>query len=215
MNRRIVLSAVTLLLSAVTVLAAVPEAEANRVAPTRLNPNRVRLSRNDHHRLERTAVRFEREIRQQFTPIVDLHIAEASSQAGVRWRKVQNPRIGTPGPTIFEVTGIDKAGGEIEIVMSGGASGHVMQPKYGGRSMSVVEGYGQNDTVYLTHKRPGASRSERLVQTKSRGLVTQEGFVVKLEKGTHDFYYFRGGPNESSGGEGSEPELRHVQIVVK
>jgi len=38
---------------------------------------------------------------------------------------------------------------------------------------------------------------------------------VKLEKGTHDFFYFRGGPNEASGGEGSEPELRHVQIIVK
>ena len=213
MNRRNVLSALALGLSAVTLLAAAPEAEANR--PARLNPNRVRLSQRDHHRLASTARRFESEIRQQFTPVVDLHIAEASSNAGIRWRKVQNPRFGTKGPTIFEVTGIDKAGGEIEMVLSGGASGHVMQSTYGGRPFSVVEGYGQNDTVYLTHRRPGQTRTERVVQVKSRGLVTQEGFVVKLEKGTHDFFYFRGGANESSGGEGSEPELRHVQIVVK
>ena len=212
MNRRTVLS-IVLSLSAFTAFAV--DAQANgRVAP-RLNPNRVRLSQRDHTRLDRTARRFESEIRQQFTPVVDLHIAEASSNAGVRWRKVQDPRYGTKGPTVFEVEGIDKAGGELEIVLSGGASGHVMQQQYGGRPMSVVEGYGQNDTVYLTHRRPGQTRTERVVQVRSRGLVTQEGFNVKLEKGTHDFFYFRGGPTEGSGGEGSEPELRHVQIIVK
>jgi hypothetical protein len=211
-NRRTVLSLV-LSLSAFTAFAV--DAKANGPRAPRLNPNRVRLSQRDHARLDRTARRFESEIRQQFTPVVDLHIAEASSSAGVRWRKIQNPRFGTKGPTIFEVEGIDKAGGELEMVLSGGASGHVMQQQYGGRSFSVVEGYGQNDTVYLTHRRPGQTRTERVVQTRSRGLVTQEGFNVKLEKGTHDFFYFRGGPNEASGGEGSEPELRHVQIVVK
>ncbi|HLU65882.1 MAG TPA: hypothetical protein VKZ63_06385 [Kofleriaceae bacterium] len=203
--------ALSLSLAAAFLLAAAAEsAHAQRV-----RANRVKLGRADQARLSRTATRFEREIRAKYTPVVDLHITQRSQDAGVRFRKVKNPRRGDSGPTVFEVTGVDKAGGEIEMVLSGGASGHVMQPKYGGRPMSVVEGYGKSDTVYLTHKRPGASRSTEVVKVQSRGLVTQEGFKVKLEKGTHHFYYFRGGPNERSGGEGSEPELRQVTIHVK
>jgi hypothetical protein len=190
-------------------------AGAERAEAQRLKPNKVKLTPKDKARLDRTAVRFEREIRAKFTPVADLHIAEASLNAGVRFRKVQNPRTGSQGPTVFEVTGVEKAGGEVNLVLSGGASGHVMQQKYGNRPMSVVEGYGKSDTVYLTHKAPGAARSVEVVKVQSRGLVTQEGFAVKLQKGEHVFNYFRGGPTERSGGEGSEPELRQIKVIVK
>ena len=59
------------------------------------------------------------------------------------------------------------------------------------------------------------STIKEIIKTQSRGLVTQEGFKLKLTKGTHNLFYFRGGPNERSGGVGSEPELRQVTLIVK
>jgi hypothetical protein len=197
-------------LSAVVALGAAADAAHAQ----RLKPNGVRISASDQYRLDYTAARFDREIRGQHTPVVDLHITEASQRAGVRWAKTQNPRYGTKGPTVFELRGVGAAGGEVDLVLSGGASGHVLQPHYGGRPFSVVEGYGKNDTVHLTLMRPGKTQSESVVRTQSRGLVTQEAFKVKLGKGEHNFYYFRTAPTESSGGEGSEPELRQVTFKV-
>jgi len=180
-----------------------------------LRANSVKLSAKDSARLQQTAKRFEREIRAKYTPVVDLHITEGSQAAGIRFAKVNNPRMGAKGGTVFEVTGVEKAGGQIDLVLTGGASGHVMQDHYGGRPLSVVEGYGQSDTIHLTYKAPGSSRSMEVLNVKSRGLVTQEGFTLKLGKGEHNFWYFRGGPREGSGGEGSEPELRQITFKVK
>lgn len=152
-----------------------------------------------------------------YTPVVDLHIAEAS---GVRWTKKHDPRDGSKGPTVFEVEGIDKVGGEIHMVLTGSASGHVMSPNWGGRPFADVQRYADTDIVHLTHRAPGARTSTSVVRTKSHGFVTQEGFTINLkEKGTHDFFYFRraasDAPGSGGGEEGSEPELRHVQIIVK
>ncbi len=182
--------------------------------PARLQPNAVRLSMSDIGYLNATAQRFEMEIRQSFTPVVDLHIPDAMRQSGVTMSYVNRPYSGK-GPTIIKLQGADKLNGPLELVMTGGASGHVMQQTYGGRPFSTVEKYGREDTVHLTYKKPGASSSEHVVQVKSRGLVTQEGFTVTPTKGTHNFYYFRTSPSGGSGGEGSEPELRHVQIIVE
>jgi len=182
--------------------------------PQRIQANAVRLSMRDVAYLNSTAQRFEMEIRQSFTPVVDIHVPEAMRQAGVTMSYVNRPYSGS-GPTIIKMQGADKLNGSLELVMSGGASGHVMQPKYGGRAFSTVEQYGREDTVHLTYKQPGASSSQHVVQVKSRGLVTQEGFTVTPTKGTHNFYYFRTSANGGSGGEGSEPELRHVQIIIE
>jgi hypothetical protein len=203
-----VLATLVLVASAVLALGA-RDADAQR-----LRSNNVRISPADRTRLDRTAQRFDGEIRRKFTPHVDLHIAEATLDKGVVFRKTSNPRRGTKGPTVFQIYGLDQAGGELQLVLSGGVSGHVMQPTWGGRPFSVVEAYGMNDTIHLTHLAPGASQSARLLAVKSRGLVTQEGFTVKLGQGQHSFFYFRGGPNEASGGEGSEPELRRVDMIV-
>lgn len=223
-------------LSLVALAAAAPAEAAGRVGPLRakLTPkDKARLQRlKDSHRRQigpHTHDEYGRRyvndagnpISLGFTPVVDLHIAEASSIAGVRWKKIKDPRqSGVKGPTVFEVEGLDQAGGVLDIVMTGSASGHVHNPAWGGRPFSDVERYANSDMVHLTHKRPGAKSSESLVRIKSQGFVTQEGFSVQItEKGTHDFYYFRRAANDApgSGGgeEGSEPELRHVQIVVK
>lgn len=181
--------------------------------PSRIQAKGIKLSQRDLSHLNSVAQSFEGMIRRKFTPVVNIHATEGTQSSGVQFRMTKNPQAGDKGPTVIEVTGgADKT---VELVMSGGASGHVMQPKYGGRSMSVVEGYGKNDTVYLHHKAPGASSSKEIVKVQSRGLVTQEGFKLKLTKGTHNLFYFRGGPNERSGGVGSEPELRQVTLVVK
>ena len=211
-------------LSLIAAAAAAPaEASGGRVGPLR-----VRLTPKDSRRLARLKSDHRAQIGPHqtptgitgFTPVVDLHIAEASSQAGVRWRKTQDPRFGTKGPTIFEVEGIDKAGGEINMVLTGSASGHVMNPHWGGRPFAEVQRYADTDIVHLTHRAPGARTTTSVVRTKSQGFVTQEGFSINLsEKGTHDFYYFRraasDAPGSGGGEEGSEPELRHVQIIVK
>lgn len=190
-----------------------------RTQARRFGPLKAALSAKDKARLQRTAARHRSEIgpftlsdgkTTGFTPVVDLHIAEASSTAGIRWKKTNDSYL-NKGPTTFEIEGIDKAGGELHLVLTGSASGHVMNPTYGGRPFSVVEDYGKNDMVYLSHRRPGKSATERVVSIKSRGLVTQEGFTVSgLEKGEHNFFYFRSGTSE-----GSEPELRQVKIIVK
>lgn len=195
-----------------------PTRQARLRAPQRQRQqnNSPRLTSRDTQRLNRTASRFVQEIRAKFTPVVDLHFTQASTDAGVRFRKISDPRTGASGPTVIKVTGVEKAGGVVHMVMSGGASGHVMQPKYGGRPMSTVEQYGKSDTVHLNHKPPGASRSTSIIQAQSEGLVTQKPFSVKLTKGTHNFFYFRSnGGMGGSGGEGSEPELRQVQLIVE
>lgn len=177
--------------------------------------NGVTLSAADHEYLDATAVRFEAEIRSKHTAVVDVRLPEGMYAKGVSASYVNSPYSGS-GPTIIKLTGAEKLGGSLELVMTGGASGHVMNPHYGGRPMSEVEKYGREDTVNLTYKKPGASQSEHVVQVQSRGLVTQEGFKINPTKGTHNLYYFRTAPSGSgSGGEGSEPELRHVQIVVE
>ncbi|MBT8493976.1 MAG: hypothetical protein KJO07_13060 [Deltaproteobacteria bacterium] len=181
--------------------------------PSRIKATGIKLSQRDVQHLNSVASSFERMIRSKFTPVVNIHATEGTRASGVQFNVTSNPQAGAKGPTVIEVAG--GAGKEVELVMSGGASGHVMQPKYGGRSMSVVEGYGKNDTVYLHHKAPGASAAKEIVKVQSRGLVTQEGFKLKLTKGTHNLFYFRGGPNERSGGVGTEPELRQVTLVVK
>jgi hypothetical protein len=207
----------------VTLLAMAAASPAH--AAGRVSPIKVKLTAKDKARLNRLALSHRQQIGPHqtstgitgFTPVVDLHIAEASSQAGVRWKKLKDPRTGIKGPTVFEVEGIDKAGGELHMVLTGSASGHVMNPHWGGRPFAEVQRYASSDIVHLTHRAPGASRTEPVVTTKSQGFVTQEGFSIALkEKGTHDFFYFRtGGNGGGSGGEGSEPELRHVQIIVK
>lgn len=176
-----------------------------------LRANKVKLSSADKSHLKQTAQRFEAEIRKKFTPVVDLHITKASRDAGVKIKTINGAYSGSGGQH-YEISGAN--GREVELVMTGGASGHVMQPKYGGVPMSTVEQYGKSDTVMLTHKAPGASGTKPVVQVPSRGLVTQEGFKVKLTKGEHTFYYFRRGPRGGSGGEGSEPELRTVKFTV-
>jgi hypothetical protein len=180
--------------------------------PARIQAKGIKLSQRDVSHLNSVAQSFEGMIRRKFTPVVNIHLTEGSQASGVQFRMTSNPQAGAKGPTVIEVHGgADKT---VEMVMSGGASGHVMQPKYGGRSLSVVEGYGKNDTVYLHHKAPGASGTSELVKVQSRGLVTQEGFKLKLTKGEHNLFYFRGGPNERSGGVGTEPELRQVKLIV-
>ncbi|HUS64887.1 MAG TPA: hypothetical protein VMZ28_10115 [Kofleriaceae bacterium] len=221
MTRTRTLFSFVLGLSLIAAAAATP-AEA---AGGRVGPLKVKLTAKDQRRLSRLKADHRAQIgphRTQtgitgFTPVVDLHIAEASSQAGVRWKKLSDPRTGTKGPTVFEVTGIDQAGGEVNMVLTGSASGHVMNPHWGGRPFAEVQRYADSDTVNLTHRAPGARTTTPVVRIKSQGFVTQEGFSVNLsEKGTHDFFYFRTGANGGgSGGEGSEPELRHVQIIVK
>ena len=213
-TRRILLPSLLALSATVALGAGASAAHAQRAE--RVRPNNVKLTAKDNARLDRTAARFEREIRAKYTPVVDLHITEGTLARGVQFKKVQNPRLGTKGPTVFEVTGVDKAGGTVDMVMSGGASGHVMQSHYGGRPLSVVEEYGRTDQVHLTYKGPGDATSREIINTQSRGLVTQEGFSMKLGKGEHTFFYFRGKPGgEASGGEGSEPELRQVKLIVK
>jgi hypothetical protein len=206
------LRAILVALAAVVALGAATDANAQR-----LRPGPVKISARDKVRLDRLATTFEGHIRGKHTPVVDIHITEASQNAGVRFTKTSDPRyIGaTPaGHTTFELRGVAAAGGEVELVLSGGASGHVQQPTYGGRPFSVVQAYGRDDTIHLTQRSTGASRSSSLIRTQSRGLVTQEGFKAKLVKGENNFYYFRTASRESSGGEGSEPELRQVTFKV-
>ncbi len=201
------------LLTVAFTLATLAAAPSDVAAGGRVGPLKARLGLRDRIRLFKKARTTEAIIRGGHTPPVDLHIARASLRAGIRWRKLDSRY---PDAQVFEVEGIDKAGGEIHLVMSAPASGHVMQPKYGGRPFSVVEDYAANDTIFLTHKAPGATSSERILSIPSRGLVTRHGFTVNVsEKGPHTFWYFRGGATGGSGGEGSEPGLRKVTFIVK
>jgi hypothetical protein len=236
MNRTRTLSSFVLGLSLIAAAAATPAEAAGRVGPIK-----VKLTARDQARLKRLKSDHRRQIGPHthdeygrryvdragnptqvgYTPVVDLPITEASSQAGVRWRKLKDPRMeGVKGPTVFEVEGIDQAGGEINMVLTGSASGHVMSENWGGRPFADVQRYADTDIVHLTHRAPGATSTTSVVRTKSQGFVTQEGFSINLsEKGTHDFYYYRrassDAPGSGGGEEESEPELRHVQIIVK
>ena len=225
-------TALSVVLGLTFIAAAATTADAGRVSPIKaqLSPrDKARLARlkADHrrqigpHTTDEYGRRLVNEAGQPvtvgYTPVVDLHIADGS---GVRWKKLKDPRTGIKGPTVFEVEGIDAAGGEISMVLTGSASGHVMSPNWGGRPFAEVQRYANSDIVHLTHRAPGARTSTSVVRTKSQGFVTQEGFTIELkEKGTHDFFYFRraasDAPGSGGGEEGSEPELRHVQIIVK
>jgi hypothetical protein len=197
----------------VVFLVATLGASSSLLAGGRSGPLKARLGVRDRIRLFKKARTTEAIVRGGHTPPVDLHIARASVRAGITWRKVGG---GYPDAQVFELDGVDRAGGELHLVMSAPASGHVMQKKYGGRPFSVVQDYAANDTIYLTHTGPGATTSESVLKIPSRGLVTREGFTVDIrEKGPHTFWYFRGGPNDRSGGEGSEPGLRKVTFIVK
>jgi hypothetical protein len=154
------------------------------------------------------------------TPVVDLHFVESNHGAGLRWKKTKDVYddlangVEHGGPTEIEVKGVP-ADGMVDLVMTAGASGHVLQPHWGGRPWSSVEGYGKDDTVHLVHETPDGKQSE-VVTTPSRGLVTQEGVRVNLaQKGVHTFYYFRTSPGYERTSLGSEPELRQVKITVK
>jgi len=165
------------------------------------------LTAKDKARLSRNAVRFEREIRAKYTPVVDLHIVEGNK---AQWQKTSNPRTGAKGPTIFNISGLGTSG-KLSVVGTFGASGHVMQQTYGGRPMSTVEEYGKSDLIQLTFKPAGATKSLRILNEPSRGLVTQVPVTLQLKKGKNTVYYWRKGRNGfGSGGEGSEPELRQV-----
>ena len=71
----------------------------------RLKPNGVRLSANDRYRLGYTADRFVTEIRGQHTPVVDLHITEKTTDAGVRFKKVHDGYDPGHAATVFELRG--------------------------------------------------------------------------------------------------------------
>ena len=200
-------------LLAAAVLAASLAAPSISLAGGRAGPLKARLGLRDKLRLWKKASAHEAVVKGGHTPPVDFHIARASVRAGVKWRKVAH--ASAKDAQVFEVEGIDKAGGELHLVMTAPASGHVMQPKYGGRPWSVVEDYAANDMIYVTHKAPGGASSERILELQSRGLVTREAFTVNVrEKGPHTFWYFRGGKNASTF-EGTEPGLRKVTFIVK
>lgn len=201
------------ILFAAAFLAGALAAPAAVQAGGRAGPLKARLGLRDRLRLWKKASAHEAVVRDGHTPPVDFHIARASVRAGVRWRKVT--RASRDQAQVFEVEGIDQAGGELHLVMTAPASGHVMQPKYGGRPWSVVEDYAANDIIYVTHKPPGAGGSEPILELQSRGLVTREGFTANVrEKGEHTFWYFRGGRNARTF-EGTEPGLRKVTFIVK
>jgi hypothetical protein len=157
-------------------------------------------------RLRQIATRFEREIRQAFTPVV--HVMPLNGRA----RAVSDGYDGNV--TEIQVTGLG-ADGVLSAYGSFGASGHVMNPRYGGLSLSQVEQFGQTDTIHMSLEQPGGRNRIKVLNERSQGLVSQIPFNIKFTAPNqpHVLRYWRVGQSGHSTGEGSERELREVRLI--
>jgi hypothetical protein len=157
-------------------------------------------------RLRQIATRFEGEIRQGFTPVVNVMPLNG------RAREVSNGYDGNV--TEIHVTDLG-ADGVLSAYGSFGASGHVMNPRYGGMSLSQVEQFGRTDTIHMSLEQPGQRNRIKVLNERSQGLVSQIPFNIKFTAPNqpHVLRYWRVGQSGHSTGEGSERELREVRII--